>query len=112
MENTKIEASKINNFPSFSEIDMYNEKTKYKGYELMIHLTDNLYVRISVQNESQIFNYTTDDILYFSLCTGNQFPIFNVSYKYCEEAYEAGVNELKKAINRIVKSLCDFTLKV
>lgn len=99
-------------FPSFQEIDRYNDKTAYVGLETMIHLTDSLYLRISVQNESVIFNVPHDDIIYMSLCTKNCFPIYNASCRYCEDGYEAVKVQIFTAIDRLIDSMSMLKRKI
>lgn len=106
----------VDSIPSFAEIKRYNNTDEYRGYEYKVNLSDNLYLRISVQNEKVIFQNCQDksNILYMSLCTGNDFPIWNISYDYAygEKAYDLCIKQLINAIDRFIQSLTTLKCKL
>lgn len=96
--------------PLFEEIERYNKKDEYKGLELKFHIAHNLFLRISVQNRKVIFD-KDDNIIYFSWCTGNDFPIYSVTYKYCEDGYYSGLRDIIEAAKTFNDAFLCFLLK-
>lgn len=98
-------------FPSWDEMVERNrpflERGEYKGYHLQIPVTDNLYLLIDCQNNSQVFA-DSEDVIRFAWCTNNEFAISSVKYINCEAGYIMGCAHLLNAANEFKKCFEDF----
>lgn len=98
-------------FPSWEEMVERNrpfvERGEYKGYHLQVPVTDNLYLLIDCQNNSQVFA-GSEDIIRFAWCTHNEFAISSAKYINCEAGYIMGCAHLVNAANEFKKCFEDF----
>jgi hypothetical protein len=100
-------------FPTWTEIVERNrpflEHGEYKGYRLQVPVTENLYLLIDCQNNSQVFP-DDENIIRFAWCTNNEFAISSIKYPNSEEGYIMGCAHLISAANEFKKCFEDFAV--